>query len=105
MCCALLCSVAQSCSTLCNPINWSPPGSSVHGILQARILECAAISFSRGFSQPRDQTHISYASCPGRWFFTNRKPCFVCDLRQIAPPMSASAFLPVNNSIHLTGLF
>ena len=43
--------VAQSCSTLCDPMNCSPPGSSVHGILQARILEWVAIPFSRGSSQ------------------------------------------------------
>ena len=47
--------VAQS-SRLCNTIDCSPPGSSVQGILQARILEWVAISYSRGFSQPRDQT-------------------------------------------------
>ena len=46
-----LCLVAQSCLTLCDPMDCSPPGSSVHGILQARILEWAAISFSRGSSQ------------------------------------------------------
>ena len=46
--------VAQSCLTLCDPIDCSPPGSSVHGILQARILERIAIPFSRGSSQPRD---------------------------------------------------
>ena len=43
--------VAQSCPTLCDPMNSSPPGSAVHGIFQARILEWAAISFSRGSSQ------------------------------------------------------
>ena len=48
--------VAQSCPTLCDPMDCSPPGSSVHGILQARILEWVAISFSRGSSQPRDKT-------------------------------------------------
>ena len=47
--------VAQSCPTLCNPMDWGSPGSSVHGILQGRILEQVAISFSRS-SQPRDQT-------------------------------------------------
>ena len=47
---------AQSCGTLCDPMNYSPPGSSVHGIFQARILEWVAISFSRGSSQPRDPT-------------------------------------------------
>ena len=46
--------VAKSCPTLCNPINCSPPGFSVHEILQARILEWVAISFSRGSSQPRN---------------------------------------------------
>ena len=46
--------VAQSCLTLCDPVDCSPPGSSVHRILQARILEWVAISFSRGPSQPRD---------------------------------------------------
>ena len=48
--------VAQSCLTLCNPMNCSSPGFSVHGILQARILEWVAIPFSRGSSQPRDWT-------------------------------------------------
>ena len=53
------CEVAQSCPTLCDPMDCSPPGSSIHGILQARILEWVAISFSRGSSQPRDQTQVS----------------------------------------------
>ena len=57
-------SVTQSCPTLCDPMDCSPLGSSVHGISQARILEWVAISFSRGYSQPRDRTHIS---CIGRW--------------------------------------
>ena len=52
--------------TLCDPMHSSPPGSSVHGILQARILEWVAISSSRRSSQPRDQTHISYVSCIGK---------------------------------------
>ena len=51
--------VAQSCLTLSDPMDCSPPGSSVHGIFQARILEWAAISFSRGSSQPRDRTRVS----------------------------------------------
>ena len=53
----------QSCLTLCNPMGCSPPGSSVRGILQARILEWVAMSSQRGSSQPRDWTHISYVSC------------------------------------------
>ena len=48
--------VTQLCPTLCNPMDCSPPGSSIHGILQARIVEWVAISFSRGSSQPRDQS-------------------------------------------------
>ena len=51
--------VAQSCTTLCNPVDCSPPGSSVHGILQARILQWVAISFPRGSSRPRAWTRVS----------------------------------------------
>ena len=56
----------QSCLTLCNPMDCSPPGSSILGILQARILEEVAISFSRGSSWPRDQTQVSHIA--GRCF-------------------------------------
>ena len=52
--------VTQSCLTLRNPMDCSPPGSSVHGILQARILEWVAISFSRASSPSRDQTWVSH---------------------------------------------
>ena len=51
--------VTQSCPTLCDPVGCSPPGSSVHGILQARVLEWIVISFSRGSSQPRERTRVS----------------------------------------------
>ena len=51
--------VAQSCPTLCDPVDCSLPGSSVHGILQARILEWVTISFSRGSSRPGDWTRVS----------------------------------------------
>jgi len=51
--------VAQSCLTLCNPMDCSLPGSTVHGVFQARILEWIAISFSRGTSQTRDWTWVS----------------------------------------------
>ena len=54
----------------CHPTNHSLPGSSVHGILQARILQWVAISFSRGSSQVRDRNHVSYVSCTGRQVFT-----------------------------------
>ena len=61
-----VCSIAQPCPTLCDPMDCSPPGSSVHGILQARRLEWAAISSSRGSSPPRDQTWVSSISCIDR---------------------------------------
>ena len=51
--------VAQSCPTLCDPIDCSLPGSSVHGIFQAIVLEWIAISFSRGSSQHRARTQVS----------------------------------------------
>ena len=51
--------VAQSRQTLCDPLDCSPPGSSVHAILQARILEWVAILFSRGSSQARDRIQVS----------------------------------------------
>ena len=51
--------VPQSCVTPCDPTDYSPQGSSVHGILQARILGWVAIPFSRGSSRPRDRTHVS----------------------------------------------
>ena len=60
--------VAQLCLTLCNPMIYSPPGSSVHGIFQARILEWLTISFSSGSSQPRDKTRVS---CTAGRFFTD----------------------------------
>ena len=51
--------VTQYCPALCDPMNCNLPGSSVHGILQERILEWVAISLSREYSQPRDQTQVS----------------------------------------------
>ena len=63
--CVFSCSVAQLCLTLCN---CSLPVSSVHGILQARLLEWASIPFSRGSFWPRDWTLVS---CIGRWILTN----------------------------------
>ena len=57
----------QSCPTLYNPIDGSPPGSPIPGILQARILGRVAISFSRRSSWPRDWTRTSYVSCICGW--------------------------------------
>ena len=62
----MLAKLLQSCLTLCDPMDCSPPGSSVHGILQTRILEWVAMPSSRGSSQPRDLTRVSYVSCIGR---------------------------------------
>ena len=59
--------VCSVMSDFCNPMDCSPPGSSVHGIFQARILGWVAISFSRRSSLPRDRTHISCVSCITRW--------------------------------------
>ena len=58
--------VSQSCPTLCDPMDCSLPGSSIHGILQATVLEWVAISFSRGSSWPRDRTQVSHIA--GRHF-------------------------------------
>ena len=64
------CLVAQSCSSLCDPVDCTPPSSSVHGIPQAIIVKWVSISFSKGSSRPRDQTHVS---------------CFVCELFTTEP--------------------
>ena len=72
----LKCSVVtQSCPTLCDPMDCSPPGSSVHGILQARILEWVAISSFRGCSRPRDRT----------WAFRITGRCFTLWATKEAP--------------------
>ena len=63
--CSLHAQSLQSCPTLGNPMDCIPLGSSIHGILQARVLERAAISFSRGSSRPRDGARISRVSCFG----------------------------------------
>ena len=62
----------QSCPLLCDPMDCSPPGSSVHRLLQASILEWVAMPSSRGSSQPRDCTRFSYVSCIGRQDFWTR---------------------------------
>ena len=72
--CVCACAHAKSlqlCLTLCDPMDYSPPGSSVHGILQARILEREAIPFSRGSSRPRDQIQsLMSPALAGRFFST-----------------------------------
>ena len=66
----LVCVCAQLCMTLCDPMDCSPPGSSVHEILQERILECVAIPSSKEPSQPRDGTHVSCLPGLAGGFFT-----------------------------------
>ena len=61
----------QSCPTLCDPMDYSPPGFSVHGIFQARILERVVMPSARGSSWPRDWSHISCVSCIADRFFTH----------------------------------
>ena len=70
--------VAKLCMNSCDPMDCSPPGSSIHRILQARILEWVAISFSRGSSQPRDRTHVS---CIAGRFFTTESHCVQMNVR------------------------
>ena len=68
----------QSCQTFCHPMDCNSQGFSIHGTLQARILEWVAMPSSRGSSWQRDQTHVSYVSCSGRWFFCLFVCLFVC---------------------------
>ena len=70
------CSVAQSYLTLHSPIKCSLPGLSVHGILQARILEWVVMPSFRGSSRPRDRTHIPYVSCTAGRFSTTSTTSF-----------------------------
>ena len=79
-----VCAVAQSCLTLCGPMDCSPPGSSAHGIFQARILAQGAMPSSRASSRPRDLTHVSCVSCIGRRILNHQhhlgSPLFVINL-------------------------
>ena len=78
--------VSQSCPTLRDPTDCSPPGSSVHGIFQARVLEWVAISFSQGSSQPRDRT---------------RSPALQTDVLPSEPPGQATLITLSGNSQNL----
>ena len=71
--------VTQLCPTLRDPVDANLPGSTVHGIFQARTLEWAAISFSKGSSQPRDRNWISCIADRPRGFtvWATRKPCSI----------------------------
>ena len=79
LCCVYL---IQSCPTLCNPMDCRPPGSSVHGLLQPRVLEWVDISSSKGSSRPWDRTSVSCISCTAGRFFTTEpqgKPRIPCN--------------------------
>ena len=81
--------VAQSCLTLCDPMDYSLPGFSIHGIFQARVLEWVVISFSRRSSWFRDQTQVF--SISGRWFTfwaTSVRKCSNFILLHVAVPFS-----------------
>ena len=74
----VMCVCVLSRVWLCKPMDYSLPGSSVHGIFQARILEWVAMPSSRGSSWPRNQTHVSCVSCIGRWvLYHPRSPTLV----------------------------
>ena len=102
-----MCSVAKSCPTLWDPMDCSRPGSSVHGTLQARILEWAAISFFRWFSRHKDWTH---ASCRAGGFFTTEPPGTPhpihssCGPRMLLRWVFCSS-LPITPGVVLTGTY
>ena len=97
--------VTQLCPTLCNPMDCSPSGSSVHGILEARILEWLAILFSRGSSSPGMEP-VSRVSCIGRWVLYHQ--CHFPLIRVLTSTcvcqISTLALLMVVKQ-HLCGLF
>ena len=99
----------QSCLTLCDPMDCSPPGSSVHGISQARILESVAVSSSRGSFWPRGWTWVSGISCIIGKFFTTEppgKPHSFCIMvsSDISPPRYPHAFFSpfLKSSVHMS---
>ena len=95
--------VPLSCLTLWDPMDYSRPGSSGHGILQARILECVAISFSRGTSQPRDRTWV--ACIVGRRFtvWATREPLRVLECVAISFSRGSSGPRDQTQIFHIAG--
>ena len=81
--------VAQLCPTLCDSMDYSPSGSSVHGVLQARVLEWVAIPFSRGSSQPRDRTCLLH--CRQIPYHLNHQGSFVLCFLYVLWPFSLAA--------------
>ena len=97
-----VCYVASVVLTLCDAMDCSLPGSTVQEILQARILECVAISFSRGSFQPRDGTHISCTT--GRFFTTSAKNYPEC-FRSVVSINSHCIPSVINGTYYGPGLF
>ena len=102
-------SITQSCLTLCDRMDWSPPGSFVHGISQARILEWVAICSSRGSFGPRDWTHISRI---GRQILYRRATweahyfqVVTLDFGILSFPSEALLYDLINNSSHFYLIF
>ena len=87
--------VTQLCFALCNPMDGSPPGSSVHGILQARILEWVAMSFSRRSSQPRGQTHVFATP----WSAADQASLSITNSWSLLKLMSIESVMPSNHLI------
>ena len=87
----------QVCLTLCDPMDCSRPGSSVHGIFHARILEWVAISYSRVSSPPRGRTRVSCVSCIASRFFT----CWVKEKRGIIKELKQEKFPAVKAGTQL----
>ena len=83
--------IAQTCPTLCNPVDCRPPGFSVYGISQARILEWVSISFSRGSSRPRDRTWVSRIAGRRFNFWATRE---AHQIQEITAKSNAVNFLP-----------
>ena len=103
--------VARLCLTLCNLMDCSPPGFSVHGILQAWILEWVVMPFSGGSSRPRDQTQFSCIA--GRFFtiWATRETCKICEtcnkslnLHNKSPQAVGSGMIPTVWTRKLGGL-
>ena len=95
--------VTKLCLTLCNPMRYSPPRSSVHGMSQARILEQVAISFSRGSSRPRDRTCVS---CIGKWTLyheARRETILLFTPISIHSPLTIGCNIKVSKCFYLLG--
>ena len=98
----------QSCLTLCDPKDCSPPGFSVHGILPARILERVAISFSRGSSWPRDRTPVLCLSCTGRHILyhnATRKLLYTISVYVYTHTHKLCCYIICIHSIHHTHIY